>query len=212
MYITNHQEYLNVLANPENTIIVIVDRGNIARSVIAAILMSRLPMIAVLESLYPQRIALFSCGIQGVNGIETGERPVGRNLLDYPDLYAQAKDWLTAKQIDLTNEYSEESYRYLLEKANLIIPMDRKTYDALVEWNPNVEAKLCLFTAFELNGEQEGIGDPDTEVGDGKILEKFLQIDEIINNHGPDMIMRAHNPEKNEPGIEIKTENRLPSM
>lgn len=137
--------------------IVTVCKGNMHRSVVAEASINKTLKQHGLDADY----VAISRGIQGTAGMEG---TAGRRLRDYPQAWERNRPSLEALGLDISEHASTPISLEDVERAALILVMDRKVLDSpeygpasLVRQFPLHRRKMRLFR--ELEGVEEGIED-----------------------------------------------------
>lgn len=141
----------------ERHLIVTVCKGNMHRSVVAEACINKVLKERGLDADY----AVISCGIQGTADMEGTQ---GRSLRDYPQAWERNRTSLEALGLDISGHVSTPISPEDVERAVLILVMDRKVLDSpeygsasLARQFPCHRDKMRLF--LELESMDEGIED-----------------------------------------------------
>lgn len=155
-------------------VILVVCRGNIARSPVAEFFINSEIKKRSLDS----KIMVISRGTQGTL---VDPQPVKfSNISFYDDLYAEAKPALDALKVDLSAHVSKPVTREDVNMASVILAVDQKTKNALLQLFPDMNQKVHMLT--ELTGNTEDFPDPENLNGKEKHLKIFTEIKEVITN------------------------------
>ncbi|MFH1890271.1 MAG: hypothetical protein ABIJ91_01750 [Candidatus Kuenenbacteria bacterium] len=151
-------------------LILVICRGNIQRSPIA----ERCIRQTLLKRGFSHKIIVTSRGIQGAFGID---KPEGNNLQDYPAEWRASKPMLDKLGIDLSDHIATPVDIDIIQKAKIIIIMDKKVLEILINKFPEHRHKTKLF--MELAGKKEDIQDcaglSDTNLH-ARIIELIYQV------------------------------------
>jgi protein-tyrosine-phosphatase len=175
--------------------ILIVDRGNIQRSVVAELLLRRLLKERGLEAQY----TVFSRGLQGTPA--SPEVPVHNNLKYYNKTTSPGMEWEnslpTLQELGVADDLQKHKATVLsqkdLEKAALVLAMDSPTLSD-PSWGisaqfPAYSKKSILFT--ELVGSSAGIADGYGAADSNRHRQVILDIDRILRRGLDDLIKRV---------------------
>lgn len=150
-------------------LIVFVCKGNIHRSVIAAACLEQILKAHGLDS----EFQVDSFGLQGTKGTKL---PKYKKLSDYPKEWAAAKPVLQELDIDISQHISQPISAEAIEKANVVIAIDKKVYsgldNSLTKQFPNHLSKVHLF--LELTPKHEVIKDPSGS-GDKRLHREIIE-------------------------------------
>lgn len=151
--------------------IIVVCRGNIARSPIAGELIKKEFSARGVEDKYE----VISRGVQGTR---VDPEPVKHtNIVHYPSIFRDIEPILKKYEIDLCQHVSTPIKRSDMMGADLVLAVDKKTKKALGNLFPKFRKKVVLVS--QLSGKKESIADPEKANGLENQEKIFL---EIYNN------------------------------
>lgn len=161
-------ESASVQAMGHTKLILMVCRGNISRSPVAAIILQR----KLAEHGLDGRYSVASRGTQGVapDDLEPVKFP---NITYYGDFYENSRGWLHKHAIDLSSHTSRPIDHDIVRKASVIFVMDRRTLQALAVLFPDEVHKTHLLA--EIIAEHEEVIDPE------EALER-VKVEHILNS------------------------------
>lgn len=152
--------------------VLVVCRGNIARSPIAEFFLNK----EISKALLKDGMVVFSRGTQGTS---VDPQPVRfPNISYYSDLYQEAKPALDELNIDISKHVSKPINEVDVKKADIILVVDTKTQKAVETLFPNFKNKI--HTLSELVGKNEDFPDPENLRGTEKHLRVFRDIQNTI--------------------------------
>ncbi len=152
--------------------IVFVCRGNIARSAFAEALLKQ----ELAKQGLSDKYQVISRGVQGT--IVDPEPVKFPNITHYKELYKQAKPALDKFGVDLSLHRSTPIDGNDARKATLLLAMDRKTKEGLLQLFPKQAKKILLLS--ELAGKQQDIIDPEGVSGVSQQEQIFAQIRDTL--------------------------------
>ncbi len=133
-------------------VILVVCRGNIARSPFAEVVINRELIKRKLDEEY---VAIS----RGTQGTEVDPKPVEfPNITFYKDHYRDSKPTLDKLDIDITKHISKPVDREVVQNARLILAVDEEIKTGLVTLFPDLKDKIYLLS--ELIGKEEDVIDP----------------------------------------------------
>lgn len=155
-------------------LIVIVCRGNIARSPVAEQLINRkLQKDNLLDK--------YEVTSRGIQGTKVDPIPVRfPNIYYYKDIYKDAKPVLDELNIDLSKHVSKPIDGNIAEQASVIFAMDDQIEKSLFALFSNQRHKIKLFS--ELLGNKKELTDPATISGESNQRKIFEEINQIVEN------------------------------
>lgn len=161
-------------------LIVVVCRGNIGRSPFAEM---------IIDQELHKRNLLQSVRVssRGVQGTVADPEPVSfPNITYYEDMYKDSKPTLDKFAVDLSAHVSKTIQKSDAAQATLLLAMDNKTQNALLELFPNEAQKVHLLS--ELVGDSHDILDPEEVSGMGPRREIFTEIHDTLTNGFPELM------------------------
>lgn len=154
--------------------VLVVCRGNIARSPVAEFFLNK----EISKASLNDKIVVFSRGTQGTS---VDPQPVKfPNISYYSDLYQEAKPALDELNIDISKHVSRPINEVDIKKTDIILVVDTKTQKAVETLFPNFKDKI--HTLSELVGRNEDFPDPENLSGTEKHLKVFKDIKNTIEN------------------------------
>lgn len=160
--------------------ILVICRGNIARSPFAEVTINREIKRRKLDTKY---IAIS----RGVQGTSADPKPVRfSNIIYYKTIYSEAAPALNKLGVDITSHVSTPIDRNIAEESNVILAMDKKTRTALLFLFPDLRNKIHLFS--ELIGSKEDFTDPESLSGKERHLKIFSAIQEAVIKGFPKLL------------------------
>jgi protein-tyrosine-phosphatase len=165
-------------------LILMVCRGNISRSPVAAIILQRKLAEHGLDGGY----SVASRGTQGVapDDLEPVKFP---NITYYGDFYENSKSWLHEHSIDLSSHTSRPIDHDIVRKASVIFAMDRKTIQALAMLFPEEVHKTHLLA--EIIAEHEEVIDPEEVPERVKVEQILSSMESMITTGLPTLLAIA---------------------
>ncbi len=160
-----------MLFKMKRKVIVFVCRGNIARSPVAEFVLNQELRKRGLSNEY---VALS----RGVQGTPVDPKPVRHSNIVYYEVWKDARPALEALKIDISSHVSKPISRKIMERANIVLAMDKKTRVALSTLFPKQKEKIYLFS--ELVDKQEDVLDPEGLVGKEKQLRTYQKIKNTV--------------------------------
>lgn len=159
--------------------ILIVCRGNIARSPFAEILINK---ELVKHGLVDKYVAI-SRGIQGT-WIDP-EMVRFPNITMYVSLYKRMAPVLKRFGVDISSHYSKTIDEKIVSQSSLILAMDSKTKSALISLFPNTKDKIHHFS--ELVGSDADIEDL-ALISSDDYLKVFTNIEQTVSKGFPNLL------------------------
>lgn len=141
----------------DKKLIVFVCKGNIARSPFAEAITQK----ELIKKRIDDKYRVISRGVQGT---VVDPQPVKfSNIVSYKKLYQEAKPILDKFKVDLSDHSSQIIDEETAHSAAIILAMDQRIQDDLLQLFPKQKEKIYLFS--ELIGKRIGIVDPETVSG-----------------------------------------------
>lgn len=170
------------MTEPKKTVVVIC-RGNIARSPFAA---------AVIEQELARRGLgrKFRVLSRGKQGTPVDPEPVKHpNITFYGQLYTDSKPTLVKFGVDLSRHVSQPITKDVADTADILLAVDTQVETALQTLFPAAASKICLLS--ELAGPRRDISDPEKATGAKAQQQIFTTLHDTIINGFDNLLAKS---------------------